>query len=132
MTERFVTNIARYLLGGVFLLFGLNFFFGFLPLDALERESAMKFMQGLHSSGYFMPFLKGVEIFMGLFLVLGFYVPLALVILMPVTLNVFLFNLFLDPASLPLSIVLLVSHIYLAWVYRSHYAGLFKKTEWPK
>lgn len=127
MTERFITNMARFMLGGVLLLFGLNYFFNFVPMGTLEGAAAIKFMEGLNRSVYFMPFLKSVEIVVGLLLVTGFYTALALVILMPVTLNIFLFNLFLDPASFPLSLVMMIAHLYLFWVYREHYKGLLKK-----
>ncbi len=126
MNERFIINICRFMLGGVFLIFGLNYFFEFMPLGALEKQEAVEFMSGLDSAGYFFPFLRIVEISMGLLLISGFYTALALVILMPVNINIFLFNLFLDPTGFPLSLVMMIAHIYLAWVYREHYKGLFK------
>ncbi len=126
MTDRFMINIARYLLGGVFIIFGLNYFFNFIPFDAYIADDAVKFFDCLESAPYFMLFLKFVEISMGVLLISGFYVALALVVLMPVNLNIFLFNLFLNPGSLPLSLVMMIAHIYLAWVYRYHYTGLFK------
>lgn len=125
MTERFITNIARFALGGIFLIFGFDGFFEFMPGEVYEGDAG-KYMAGLRSAGYFMPFLKIVEIVMGLMLIAGLYTALALVILMPVTINIFLFNLFLNPSSLPLGIVVLLAHIYLAWVHRKQYAGLFK------
>ncbi len=126
MSERFIINIARFLLGGIFLIFGSNYFFNFMAIQPLEGEAAVKFMKGLHGAFYFMPFLKVVETVSGVLLITGFYVPLVLVILMPVNLNILLFNLFLDPGSLPLSLVMMASHLYLAWVYRRHYRALFK------
>ncbi len=112
------------MLGGVFLIFGLNYFIQFIePPYNLDSD----FIHGLYSTQYFMPLLKVVEISMGLLLILGYYLPLALIMLMPVNLNIFLFNLLIDPSSLPLSIVMMIAHIYLAWVYRSYYKDLFKK-----
>ncbi len=127
MTERFIINISRFMLGGVYVLFGLNYFFSFMPMDALEREAAIRFMDGLHGSRYFFPFLKTVEVVMGLLLISGFYSALALIILMPVTLNIFLFNLFLNPTSLPLALIMMIAHLYLAWVHKPYYKGLLKK-----
>ncbi len=127
MTEKFITNISRFMLGGVFLLFGLNGLFDFMgPLQTLEGEAAQKFMKGLNNAVYFLPFLRIVEASMGFFLVFSIYVPFALVVLMPVNLNIFLFNIFLNPGSAPLSIVMMVAHIYLLWKYKEHYKYLFK------
>ncbi len=126
MTERFIINIARFLLGGILLIFGSNYFFNFMAIQPLESEAALNFMAGLHGAVYFMPFLKAVETVMGVLLITGFYVPLVLVILMPVNLNILLFNIFLNPGSLPLSLVMMASHLYLAWVYRHHYSALFR------
>lgn len=125
MTDNFVLNISRFLLGGVFLIFGLNYFFNIMPLDTLEGDAA-KFMSGLSNAVYFMPLLKVTEVIMGLFLIIGLYVPFVLVVLMPINLNILLFNLFFELSSIPISLVMIASHLYLAWVYRNNFRNLFE------
>jgi hypothetical protein len=60
----------------------------------------------------------------------GKYIPLTLIALFPITLNIFLFHLFLNSEGMPIAIFLLSLHIYLAIVYRRYYFSLFiAKTE---
>ena len=63
-------------------------------------------------------------------LIAGLYVPLVLLVLAPIVLNIVLFHVFLGPADLPLPIFLLALGIYLAYAYRSSFAGvLVRKAE---
>ena len=81
-------------------------------------------MGGLMGSGYFWPFLKITEIVCGLLLLSGIGVPLALVVLAPITTNIVLFHVFLEPANIAVALVLLVLHLYLGYAYRSSFAGV--------
>lgn len=120
------TTIARIILGLIFFIFGLNGFFNFLPSPALP-ESAMGFIGGLASSGYFFPVLKGTEVLMGLLLITGVAAPLALVVLAPITIHILLFHAILTPglsnSALPLVMVLL--HIVSAVAYWKNFKPLF-------
>lgn len=114
---------TRLLLGLVFVVFGLNGFLNFLPMPPLpEKAGAM--MQGLAVSGYFFPFLKLTEIVCGVLLLLGMYVPLALVVLAPIILNILLFHLVLAPGGLPMAIVLTGIELFLAWSYKDSFKGV--------
>ncbi|GIX42053.1 MAG: hypothetical protein KatS3mg129_1786 [Leptospiraceae bacterium] len=116
--------VARILLGLIFFVFGLNGFFHFLPQPQMGDEAA-KFMMGLAGSGYFFPFLKICETLSGALLLAGVYVPLALLILSPIVVNIFLFHLFLDHAGLPIAILLVVLMIFLGYAYREYYKSIF-------
>jgi uncharacterized membrane protein YphA (DoxX/SURF4 family) len=114
---------SRILLGGLFLLFGLDGFLGFLPLPAFDG-AAGDFMAGLKAAPHFMPLLKATEIAAGLLLLSGRLVPLALVVLAPVVLHVGAFHLFLAPAGLPVAGALLAAGLHLAWIHRETYRAL--------
>ncbi|MBY0453058.1 MAG: acyltransferase, partial [Bdellovibrionaceae bacterium] len=105
-----VSLVSRYVLGLIYFVFGLNGFLQFLPQPPLP-ESAMGFLGGLMSAGYFFPFLKGTEVLMGALLLAGFAVPFALIVLAPITINILLFHTILTPgpqnAVLPVVMVLL-------------------------
>lgn len=116
---------ARVLLGLIFLVFGLNFFFQFLPTPPQTGDAAESFTTGLFLSGYFFPFLKAIEIVLGIALLTGVFVPLALVILMPITINIFLFHVFLTDNPL-MSVVILALNVYVSWAYRDYYKPLLK------
>ena len=118
---------ARVVLGVIYFVFGLNFFLHFLPTPPSAGGVADAFVGGLFQSGYFFPMLKSIEVVLGGFLLIGLFVPLALVILMPVSLNILLFHAFLTPGNATMGIVIVLVHLYLAWAYRDYYKPLFNR-----
>ncbi len=117
--------VGRVLLGLVYFVFGLNGFFNFIPMPPMP-EKAGAFMMGLAQSGYFFPFLKGTEVIGGLLLLTGFFVPLSLVILMPITLNILFFHLALAPDNVVIAIAMLVIQSFLMWKNCEIYKPMFK------
>ena len=117
---------ARILLGLIYVVFGLNFFLHFIPMPPSSGGVVDAFMGGLFQSGYFFPMMKGLEVVFGVMLLIGLFVPLALVVLMPISINILLFHAFLagNPA---LAIVIVLVHIYLAWSYRDYYKPLLAR-----
>ncbi|MGZ3773227.1 MAG: DoxX family membrane protein [Bdellovibrio sp.] len=107
-----VTMAARIIMGLIFLFSGISFFFTTPP--PMEGPIG-EFFKGMTATHYFFLLLKGTEAVCGIFLLIGRFVPLALVILAPVVLNIFLVNAFMMPAGLPLAIVLGVLEIYLSF-----------------
>src|SRR5882672_10213111 len=116
-TAKHLTTGARYLQGGLFLLFGLNGFFNFLPMPALP-EAEQHFIGALAATGYMFPLIKGTEVVSALLLLSGRYVPLALTLIAPVLVNIVAVHVFLAPAGLPLALFLLATELYLAFSYR--------------
>ncbi len=122
---RYAPVVARILLGLVFFVFGLNGFFNFIPPppDGVP-EGAMKLGAAMAESGYMFAFIKGTEVLCGALLLANVFVPLALVVLMPIVLNILAFHLFLAPDGTGLAVVILAVQLYLAWVYRQAFAPL--------
>src|SRR5688572_22063528 len=118
---------ARIVLGLVYFIFGLNFFLQFLPIPPSHGGVADAFVGGLFQSGYFFPMLKGLEVVLGALLLIGLFVPLALVVLMPISINILLFHAFLTPGNATMGIVIVLVHIYLAWSYRDYYKPLLSR-----
>ena len=117
-------------LGGIFLVMGgVNGLFQLVP----DHPSSMRepcaacaqFLQGILSTGYLFPLLKGVELVAGALLLCSRWVPLALVALAPIVLNIFLYHLALDPRGLPLAVLIVLLELGLAWQYRSVFLPLF-------
>jgi uncharacterized membrane protein YphA (DoxX/SURF4 family) len=121
-------TVARLLLGTIFFVFGLNGFLQFLPQPPMP-EAAGAFIGGLASAGYFFPLLKGLEVAAGIALLSNRFVPLALTVLAPITVNILLFHVVLAPApALPL--VIIAAQLFLAWAQRDVFAALLHaKTE---
>jgi uncharacterized membrane protein YphA (DoxX/SURF4 family) len=118
--------VSRLALGLVFTVFGLNGFLQFLPQPPLP-ESAVPFMTGLMSTGYFFPLLKGTEVLAGVLLLAGVAVPLALVLLAPIIVNIVAFHLVVSPGSYAMTALLVVWSLHLAWSERHAFAPLFAK-----
>ncbi len=119
---KIVTVIARVLLGFVFVGSGIAFFFTTPP----PLEGAMAdFFKGMMATQYFFYLLKGTEIVCGLLLMSGFFVSLALVVLAPIILNIFLVHFFMAPEGLTLALILGVLEIYLAF-FSSAYSPKIK------
>lgn len=121
---------ARVLLGLVFLVFGLNGFLNFMPTPEMN-EAASSFMGALLATGYLMIVEKAVEVVAGLMLLTGKFVPLALVLLAPLSVNILLFHVFLDQGGLPIAIVVVVLNVFLAWAYRDSYRGVLRADAKP-
>lgn len=125
-----VPKIARWLLGLIYFVFGLNGLYPFLPMVPPPMpEAATAFMNGIVAAGYFIPFLKVTETVCGLLLLTGFWAPLALVILAPITIQIVLMHGFLTPGldQLVLPLIMVALHITAATAYKKIYRPLFSK-----
>lgn len=97
--------IVQLSLGSLFVYAGVR---KFVPSPARKSSSAelvpgstkeqmIKFIGGLKANSYFWPFLGIVEIVAGILLVSQFFAVGGAILLTPITLNIFLFHLFLKP-----------------------------------
>jgi len=120
-----VVLLARLVLGAIFVIFSLNYIWNFIPLPELP-EAAGLFMMALGASGYIFPVTKLVEFVSGVLLLTGKGVPLALTLLTPIVVNIFLFHLRLAPEGLPMGSLLLILNLFLAWAYRGAFRGVLK------
>ncbi|WP_413559567.1 DoxX family membrane protein [Bdellovibrio sp. HCB209] len=126
--------IARVLFGLVFFASGVASLLQQMnllpppPIDGMS-PAMLTYFQGLMASVYFMPFLKITETICGLLIIMGWWVPLCLVILAPVVLNIFLVHAFLAPSGLPVALILGVLMIYLSFFspYSPKIKALFHK-----
>jgi putative oxidoreductase len=116
--------IARTLLGLVFLVFGLTFFFHFIPQPPPPAGKAGAFEGGLFGAGYFFPFLKVLETTSGFFLIINRFTTLFILVLFPIIVNIFLFHSYLLPEGLTLAAPLLLIEIFLIYAYRRYYISI--------
>jgi hypothetical protein len=78
------------------------------------------------------PLLKGTEVVVGLLLLPGRWVPLALALAAPVVVNIVAFHLFLAPAGMVLPIVMLAAELALAWWYRDAFKPMLRARAEPR
>ncbi len=119
---------CRLLLGLIFFVFGLNGFLNFIPAPPDMPEKAMMMMQAFISSGYFLAVVKGTEVIGGLMLLTGRFAPLGLIVLAPITVQIFLFHAFTTPgvSNLIMPLLVIALHLGAAHRYRDLYMPLLK------
>jgi uncharacterized membrane protein YphA (DoxX/SURF4 family) len=120
-----VVLILRILLGLIFTVFGLNGFLNFLPPPEMP-PAAGEFIGALAASGYLLTLTKAVEVIGGVLLLLGRWVPFALILLGPVVVNILLFHLYLapDPAAGAVGYLSFLIWAFLCWAYRGAATGI--------
>src|SRR5437879_1023821 len=111
---KILTIIARVLLGLVFVVFGLNIFLHFLPMEPPKPPPplAIAFNKALMESHY-MLVVGALQVIGGALLLIGRFVPLGLILLGPVIVNIVLFHIFLDPSGLPMAGVVSALALFL-------------------
>ena len=96
---KIVSVIARYLLGLMFTVFGLNGFLNFIHQPPPPNPLATQFFIAI-SVSHFAAFFFAVQLIGGLLLLSGYFVPLALTLLAAELYNILAFHLTLAPASI--------------------------------
>ena len=117
--------VVRILLGLVFTIFGLNGFLQFLHMPP-PPEPAMAFFGALAATGYMIKLVFATQLIAGVLLLIGLFVPLALALLAPVIVNIFLFHVFLAPEGLPLAIVVVTLELLLVAAHRDAFAPMLR------
>jgi putative oxidoreductase len=115
--------IVRTLMGLLFVFGAVAYFFNLVTPPPMSPKMTT-FNEGLAASGYFFTLLKITELVCGVLLLIGRFVPLALVILSPIIINIFFVHLILDRSGLPVAIFLVLANIFLAYCYRDSFKPL--------
>ncbi|AWA29321.1 DoxX protein [Flavobacterium magnum] len=120
------TKIVRIVLAIILIAFGLNKLLPspFIPLPA-PPEKAMAFLTSLGETGYVLKMVGSMEILIGLLLIFKKWVPFALILLVPISLNILLFHLFLDASGIAGAIIVAVLNGILIYKHWKAYKPLF-------
>jgi uncharacterized membrane protein YphA (DoxX/SURF4 family) len=122
---KIAATVARYMLGLIFVVFGLNKFLNFIPSGPIPGGVAGEYVTVMTVSKYFM--MVGVfEGVGGILLLFNRYVPLALALLAPIIVNILFVNAMLVPAGLPSGLLVTICWVLVYLRYRSAFAPLFK------
>lgn len=123
---KFTALVARLLLGLLFLVFGLNGFFNFIPQGPMPTGVAGQFMDALTVSHYLAVVLL-LQIISAILFLVGRYVPLALTLIAPVIVNILLFHALMAPSGILPGAIATILWIIVACSVRSAFAGIFRK-----
>ncbi len=131
---KIVNLLLRVGLGLMLLLFGLNKFFWFLQdfdftgyPNAEYLFNALRYSEAsqVNSIGYLMGLVGLTEVVVGLLLVLKKWVPFALVMLVPISINLVLFHAFLNLPNIGPALVVALINAYLMYKNWGAYKSMF-------
>lgn len=121
---KITTIIVRILMGALLLFGSIVYFFKLFPIP--EMTGNLKtFNEGLAASGYLMNFVKGLEFLCGLAFISGKFVRLANLVLLPISVNIILVHLFLDPANIGAGAFLFLGNIFMIYRHWGSYKEIF-------
>lgn len=123
MNSKF-TQIVRILLGLILIVFGANKIYSFIPLPQ-PPQAAADFIASLADTGYILTLVAIFEIIIGLLLIFRLWVPFVLLLLVPLSVNILLFHLFLDIPAIGTSILVVALNGILLYKHRQKYKPLF-------
>ena len=116
--------VARYLLGLMFTVFGLNGFLNFIHQPPPANPLAIQFLVVV-SESHFAAFFFALQVLGGLLLLSGYFVPLALTVLAAEIYNILAFHLTLSPATIAPALVASVLWVLVFLQYRESFSGIF-------
>lgn len=121
-----LSNIAGGLLGLAFIVFGLNFFLGFIDIPSPPKGSpSAAFMGAMYGSGY-LTFVKVLEIIGGVLVAIPKTRNVGLLFLGPIVVNILAFHVFVTKGGLfePPVVVITLLSAFLLWSSRKSFAKL--------
>ncbi len=113
--------IITYLVGLLFVLSAVIYFFHLVEMPVIPGDAGT-FGTILNSSGY-MIIIKILEISIGAMLLVNFKRQLAWLLLLPINVNIAIFEVLLSKQP-SIGIALLVLNFFMIYVNREHYKGL--------
>ena len=121
---KILTSVSRFLLGLIFLVFGLNGFLHFIPMPPPSGVAA-QFLGSMFVTKYLL-FVFAIQLIGGVLLLINRYVPIALTILGPIIVNILLFHGLMNPDGLGLALFVTILWAVVFASVRSAFAGIFE------
>jgi len=116
--------VVRILLGILLVIFGSNKFIGFLPdFEFANPEAGVLF--GALANSYILKTVGFIEVIVGLLLVSNKFVPFALLLMAPISVNIILFHSTLDPANIGPGAFVFIVNAFLIYTNWNSFKSLF-------
>jgi putative oxidoreductase len=124
---KIAATIARYLLGVMFLIFGSNMLFHFIPNPPMPPGPMANFSTAMVESHY--NIVVGLcQVIPAILLLINRYVPLALTVLAAEIVNIITFHITMQMAGLPMALVVAILWLLVFVRVKSSFAGIFEPT----
>ena len=123
---KIVSMVARYLLGLIFVFFGANLLFHFLPNPPVPPGPVREFMTVMGGTHYL--YVVGFfQLVPGILLLVNRYVPLSLTILAAEIVNILTTHILVIRGKLfPMPILVVILWLLVFWDTRSAFAGILR------
>ncbi len=122
---KITTIIVRILLGALMLFASISYFFN-LGEQPKPTGDMATVMGGFMATKYLFPLVKIIELLAGINLVTGKFIKLTLLVLLPISVNIFLIHAFLSPKDLPIALFVILANLFLIYRNWSSYKHLFE------
>jgi putative oxidoreductase len=122
---KIAATVARYLLGLIFLVFGSNMLFHFIPTPPIPPGPLADFTRAFAVSHYDWA-IGFFQIAPAILLLANRYVPLALTVLAAMIVNIDLIHITMAPSGLPMAAVVSILWLLVFLRMRPNFAGIFK------
>ncbi len=116
--------IFRVLLGLLLLFASISYFFNLIP-EPIQTGNSKLFSDGMKASGYLMPLVKSIELIIGLAYLSGKFMKIANLMLLPISINILLINLFMMPEGTPIALLLFLGNVLFIYKNWESYKDLF-------
>lgn len=117
-----VTMGLRVLFGLFMLIFGINKFVGFLEFPAIPGDGGE--LMRIYATSGFLKLIGVLEILVGIALLAGKYMPLALTIGIAIMFNAAVFHLIHDPGGVAGALVGLILGLVLVYANKDRFSSL--------
>lgn len=117
---KYVVLTTQILLGLIFLIFGLNGFYTFIPVPEFHP-----FMKIMVDSG-FIYVIKSIEVIAGILLLSNRFVLLSIVLLTPIIINIVFYHLLLDHRNWQITLIISLLHGIIIGKYWKHFIMLLQ------
>ncbi|SRR6266567_1496291 len=125
---KIVVLIARILLGAIFVFFGSNLLFHFLPNPPIP-PGPLKDFDTVMFTTHFIEVVGFFQVLGGLLLFIPRFVPLGLTILAAILVNILTTHILVMHGGLfPIPILVVLLWLLIFWRYRSAFAGILGTT----
>ena len=110
--QKKIYTVIRYLFGAGMTFFGVANLFQLMPAHTFPGNAGI-LMTAFADSGYILPAVGLTQVVLGIALIANRFIPLALLLFAPVVVNVILFHVFMDMASMVVALPVVAVTVYL-------------------
>ncbi len=120
---KYINHILAFILGLPFLVFGLNYFLKFIPMQGTMNADAMAFSGILMKTNY-MLVVKIMEITFSAMILFNIKRALGLILIAPIVVNILLFELLISHQP-GIGVVLALLNLILLFRYKNNYRSIY-------